>query len=146
MDEGRSRDPAAVHDGGDERSMSELLKALSDQTTSLVRQEVELAKAEMAAKGKQVGIGAGAFGAAGVLGLFALGALTACVVLALALAMAAWLSALIVAVVYALAAGALALVGRRRARAGTPPVPERAIESTKEDVAWARTRAKSARR
>jgi hypothetical protein len=140
-----TRDPAAVHNGGDERSMAELLKALSDQTTSLVRQEVELAKAEMAAKGRQFGIGAGAFGAAGVIGLFALGALTAAAVLALDLAVAAWLAALIVAVVYALAAGVLALIGRKRTQAGAPPVPERAIESTKEDVAWAKTRAKSAR-
>lgn len=126
--------------------MSELLKTLSDQTTSLVRQEVELAKAEMAAKGKQVGIGAGAFGAAAVVGLFAFGALTACFVLALSLAVTEWLAALIVAVVYVAGAGVLALVGRKRTKAGTPPVPERAISSTKEDVEWAKTRAKSAKR
>jgi len=135
----------ALHTDRDERSMSELLKTLSDQTTSLVRQEIELAKAEMAAKGKQVGLGAGAFGAAAILGLFAFGVLTACIVLALSLAVAAWLAALIVAVVYALGAGVLVLIGRKRTRQGAPPIPERAIESTKEDVEWAKTRAKSAR-
>lgn len=145
MEDGPRRNSAAVHDGADERSLSELLKTLSDQTTSLVRQEVELAKAEMAAKGKQLGVGAGAFGGAAVLGLYALGALTACFVLALSLAVAGWLAALIVALVYAAGAGALALIGRKKTRAGAPPVPERAITSTKEDLEWAKTRAKSAR-
>jgi MFS family permease len=130
----------------DDRSMSELMKTLSDQTTTLVRQEIELAKAEMTAKGKQMGIGAGAFGGAAVVGLFAFGALTACFVLALNLAMDGWLAALIVAVVYAAVAGVLALVGRNKTQAGSPPVPERAISSTKEDVEWAKTSAKSGRR
>jgi len=130
----------------DDRSMSELMKTLSDQTTTLVRQEIELAKAEMTAKGKQMGIGAGAFGGAAVVGLFAFGALTACFVLALSLAMDGWLAALIVAVVYAAVAGVLALVGRNKTQAGSPPVPERAISSTKEDVEWAKTSAKSGRR
>ena len=151
MEQGRSSDPAAGHrtpNGGrlDDRSMGELLKTLSDQTTTLVREEIELAKAEMAAKGKQVGIGAGAFGGAAVFGLYAFGALTACLILALSLAVKGWLAALIVTVAYAAVAGVLALVGRKRTQAGTPPVPERAITSTKEDVEWAKTSAKSARR
>ena len=125
--------------------MPELLKDLSQQTTTLVRQEIELAKAEMTAKGKQVGIGAGAFGGAALVGLYAFGALTACLILALSTAVAGWLAALIVGVVYAAVAGVLALVGRNKTQAGAPPVPERAISSTKEDVEWAKTRAKSAR-
>jgi MFS family permease len=133
-------------EGLEDRPMPELLKQLSDQTTTLVRQEIELAKAEMAAKGKQVGIGAGAFGGAAVLGLFAFGAITACFILALGTLVDPWLAALIVGVVYAIVAGVLALVGKKKAQAGTPPVPERAISSTKEDVEWAKTRAKSARR
>jgi putative superfamily III holin-X len=128
-----------------ERPMPELLKDLSQQTTTLVRQEIELAKAEMTAKGKQVGIGAGAFGGAALVGLYAFGALTACLILALSTAVAGWLAALIVGVVYAAVAGVLALVGRNKTQAGAPPVPERAISSTKEDVEWAKTRAKSAR-
>ena len=125
--------------------MPELLKDLSDQTTTLVRQEIELAKAEMTAKGKQVGIGAGAFGGAALVGLYAFGALTAAIVLALSTAVDGWLAALIVGVVYAAVAGVLALVGKTKTQAGAPPVPERAISSTKEDVEWAKTRAKSAR-
>jgi membrane protein len=128
-----------------DRPVSELMKDLSDQTTTLVRQEIELAKAEMTAKGKEVGIGAGAFGGAALVGLYAVGALTAAIVLALSTAVDAWLAALIVGVVYAAVAGVLALVGKNKAQAGSPPVPERAIESTKEDVEWARTRAKAAR-
>ena len=125
--------------------MAELVRQLSDQTTTLVRQEIELAKAEMTAKGKQVGMGAGAFGGAGVFGLYAVGAITACLILALSTAVAGWLAALIVGVVYAAIAGVLALIGKKKTQAGAPPVPERAISSTKEDVEWAKTRAKTAR-
>jgi MFS family permease len=129
----------------EDRPVPELLRQLSDQTTTLVRQEIELAKAEMTAKGKQVGIGAGAFGAAGLVGLYAVGAITACLILALSTAVAGWLAALIVGIVYAIVAGVLALVGKSKTQAGAPPVPERAISSTKEDVEWAKTRAKTAR-
>ena len=129
----------------EDRPMPELMKTLTDQTTTLVRQEIELAKAEMTAKGKEVGIGAGAFGGAALVGLYAFGALTAAIVLALSTAVDAWLAALIVGVVYAAVAGVLALLGKKKTQAGTPPLPERAIESTKEDVEWAKTRAKSAR-
>ena len=129
----------------EDRPIGELVRQLSDQTTTLVRQEIELAKAEMTAKGKQVGMGAGAFGGAGLFGLYAVGAITACLILALSTAVAGWLAALIVGVVYAAIAGVLALVGKKKTQAGGPPVPERAISSTKEDVEWAKTRAKTAR-
>jgi MFS family permease len=129
----------------EDRPMAELVRQLSDQTTTLVRQEIELAKAEMTAKGKQVGMGAGAFGGAGLVGLYAVGAITACLILALSTAVAGWLAALIVGVVYAAIAGVLALIGKKKTQAGAPPVPERAISSTKEDVEWAKTRAKTAR-
>jgi tetrahydromethanopterin S-methyltransferase subunit C len=129
----------------EDRPIGELMRELSDQSTTLVRQEIELAKAEMTAKGKQLGMGAGAFGAAGLMGLYAVGAITACLILALSTAIAGWLAALIVGVVYAAIAGVLALVGKKKTQAGGPPVPERAISSTKEDVEWAKTRAKTAR-
>ena len=129
----------------EDRPIGDLVRQLSDQTTTLVRQEIELAKAEMTAKGKQVGMGAGAFGGAGLFGLYAVGAITACFILALSTAVAGWLAALIVGVVYAAIAGVLALIGKKKTQAGAPPVPERAISSTKEDVEWAKTRAKSAR-
>ena len=134
-----------MNDRMNDRPIPELMKDLSDQTTTLVRQEIELAKAEMTAKGKQMGIGAGAFGGAALVGLYAVGALTAAAILALSTAVDGWLAALIVGLVYAAVAGVLALVGKSRTQAGAPPVPERAISSTKEDVEWAKTRAKSAR-
>jgi uncharacterized membrane protein YqjE len=128
-----------------ERPTAELLRQLSDQTTALVRKEIELAKVELSEKGKRAGQGAGMFGAAGLLGVFAFGALTACAILALATAVAAWLAALIVAVVYVAVAAVLALSGRKQVERATPPVPEEAVETTKEDVEWVKQRAKSAR-
>jgi predicted lipid-binding transport protein (Tim44 family) len=128
-----------------ERPVGELLKQLAEETSTLVRQEMDLAKAEMAAKGKQAGLGAGMLGGAGLVGLLALGALTACLIAALATTMSTWLAALIVAVVYAMVAGALALIGKSRIKDATPPVPEQTQDSVKEDVAWAKTRARSAR-
>jgi uncharacterized membrane protein YqjE len=135
-----------VQDDLRDRPIGELLKELSTQTTTLVRQELELAKAEMAEKGKQAGLGAGMFGGAGLFGVLALAALTTCVIAALATGMDVWLAALIVAVVYAGVAAVLALAGKRKTREAIPPAPEQAIESTKEDVQWAKTRAKSASR
>jgi uncharacterized membrane protein YqjE len=135
-----------VQDDLRDRPVGELLKELSTQTTTLVRQELELAKAEMAEKGKQAGLGAGMFGGAGVFTLLALGALTACIIAALATGMAVWLAALIVAVVYAGVAAVMGLLGRQKTREALPPAPEQAIDSTKEDVQWAKTRARSASR
>jgi uncharacterized membrane protein YqjE len=128
-----------------DRPTGELLKQLSDQTTQLVRQEIELAKLEFREKGKKAGIGAGMFGGAGLFGVFALATLTACIVLALATFLPAWVAALIVAVVYGAIAGVLALRGRSQVQEATPPVPQQAVDSTKEDVAWVKSRAQSAR-
>jgi hypothetical protein len=129
-----------------EQSASELVKQLSEQTASLARKEVELAKAELAIKGKRAGLGAGMFGGAGLFGLYALGALTACAILALATAVASWLAALIVAAAYAAIAGVMALIGKTKVQQATPPMPEQATESVKEDVQWAKTSAQAARK
>jgi uncharacterized membrane protein YqjE len=129
-----------------ERSTAELVKQLADQTTALVRQEVELAKAELSEKGKRAGIGAGMFGGAGAVGLYALGALTAAIILVLATALDAWLAALIVAVVYGAIAGVLALMGKKKVEGATPAAPERTVETVKEDVEWVKQSAKTARR
>ena len=131
---------------GDDRSASELLRDLSQQTGDLVRQEMELAKAELRVKGKAAGLGAGMFGAAGIAGLYALGALTAAAILALAIVLDAWLAALIVGLAYGAVAGILALTGKRKVEQATPPVPEQAIESSKEDVDWTKQRAQAGRR
>jgi uncharacterized membrane protein YqjE len=128
-----------------DRSLGELLKQLSEETTRLVHQELELAKAELTQKGKQAGMGAGMFGGAGAIGLAALGALTACIILALNAVMPAWLAALIVAVVYGIIAVVLVKQGQARMKRATPPVPEQTIETVKEDVEWAKTQMRSDR-
>jgi hypothetical protein len=131
--------------GADQASVSELVKQLSQQTSELASKEVELAKAEMSLKAKRLGIGVGAFGAAGVVGLFAFGALTAALILLIATAMEAWLAAVIVAAVYGAVAGILALTGKKKVDEGTPPIPEQAIESSKADVEEAKRRVEVAR-
>jgi hypothetical protein len=129
-----------------ELSIPELMRQLSDQTATLVRQELELAKAELTVKGKRAGVGAGMFGAAGVFGLYALGALTAAGILALGLAMSGWLAALIVGVIYGAVAGALALTGKSNVKRGVPPVPEQTVRTVRQDVAVAKQRAQEGRR
>src|SRR5436853_3562019 len=86
-------------DGASETSVAELVKQLSEQTSRLARQEVELAKAELAIKGKRAGLGLGMFGGAGAFGFYALGALVAAAILGLSTAVKAWLAALIIGVV-----------------------------------------------
>jgi uncharacterized membrane protein YqjE len=128
-----------------DRPVGELFREFSEQTSTLIRQELELARLELTEKGKRAGIGVGMFGGAGALGFYALGALTAAVILLLATAMRGWLAALIVTVVYAVIAGVLALTGKSKVSQATPPLPEQATESVKEDVQWTKTRAKQAR-
>jgi uncharacterized membrane protein YqjE len=141
---------ATQHPGGPgdsedlrERSIGELLKQLSEETTRLVHQELELAKAELTQKGKQAGAGAGLFGAAGAIGLLAAAALTTCFILALDAVMPAWLAALLVAVVYGVIALVVVKQGQAKMKAAGPLVPEQTIETVKEDVAWAKTQMRS---
>jgi hypothetical protein len=135
-------------EGNEMRSQStgELVKQLSEQTTTLVRKEIDLAKAELSEKGKVAGKGAGMFGGAGVIGLLALGTLTTMFLALLDKAMDLWVAALIVTVIYGAIAAVLAMSGRDRVKAGMPPAPEQTVETVKEDVQWAKSQAKSARR
>jgi hypothetical protein len=96
-------------------------------------------------KGKQVGVGAGLSGGAGVFALYALGA-TAAAIAGLGRAIAVWLAALIVAVLWAAVAGVMALVGKGRVEAGTPPLPEQSVDSVREDVQWAKDSVQRGRR
>jgi uncharacterized membrane protein YqjE len=128
-----------------DRPTAELMRELTDQTTTLVRKEIELAKVELTEKGKKIGVGAGMFGAAGLFGAGAFGAITACLIWALSEAVVGWLAALIVGVVYAAIAAVFALRGKKQVKQAVPPVPEGAVDSTKEDVEWLKTRAKSGR-
>lgn len=129
-----------------DRPTGELLKELSDHTTTLVKQEMDLAKAELQEKGKQAGLGSGMFGGAGLFGVSAFAALTACLIAVLDQAMELWLAALIVATAYAAIAAVLAVTGKRKVKKAGPPIPEQARDSVKEDMEWARTQARSGRR
>jgi uncharacterized membrane protein YqjE len=128
------------------KSMAELTEDLTHQMTELVHHEIELAKIELTEKGKRAGLGGGLLGGAGIMGLAAFGCVTVCIIAALHHAIPIWLASLIVAVVYGLVGGTLAMAGRNELRRATPPVPSEAVDSTKEDVAWIKTQAKSGRR
>jgi uncharacterized membrane protein YqjE len=128
------------------QSTGDLVKELSAQTTTLVRKEIELAKAELTEKGKVVGKGAGMLGGAALVGLLTLGVLTALILSLLDKAMDFSLAALIVTIVYAAIAAVLGLAGRDRIREGMPPAPEETVETVKEDVQWAKSQAKSVRK
>jgi hypothetical protein len=129
-----------------ERPLGEIARDLTRDVSLLVRQEVELAKAEMAEKGRVAAPGLGMIGGAGVVGLMSAGALTACLILVLSIFLAEWLSALIVGAVLAAVAYLLVKQGKERVGDAGAPVPEQTIETVKEDVEWAKTRATSARK
>jgi len=128
-----------------ERPLSDVARELTRDVSLLVRQEVELAKAEMAQKGRVAAPGLGMIGGAGVVGLMAAGALTAFLILVLSVFLPEWGSALIVGAVLAAVAYVLAKQGKERVSDAGTPVPEQTIETVKEDVEWAKTRATSAR-
>ena len=117
-----------------ELPVGELVQRMSQQTASLVRQELQLAQVEMKEKGKRAGLGAGMFGGAGVFALYGVGALIATLILVLATFLEAWIAAAIVTVVLFAVAGILALTGKKEIDQATPAQPEQAIESTKRDV------------
>ncbi len=130
---------------GSDQAVGVLVQRLSDQARRLAAQEAQLAKTELKVKAKAAGVAGGLFGAAGLFGLFALLTLTAAAVLALATALAGWLAAVIVAAAYLVIAATLGLLGRGRLAKAMPLAPTEAIQSVKEDIAWLKTRAKSAR-
>jgi uncharacterized membrane protein YqjE len=132
---GATRRPAPLLDEPQDASLGTLVSQLSAQIPDLIRSEIRLAQAEVAEKGKRAGIGLGMFSAAGLLAFFGLATLLAASVLALALVLPAWAAALLVGVVLLAGAGAAGLAGRMKVAEATPPVPERAIEGLKEDVA-----------
>jgi uncharacterized membrane protein YqjE len=128
--------------GVPERSTGELIKLMSEQVSTLVRDELKLAQLEMTRKGKQAGIGAGMMGGGGLIALYGLGCLIACAIIAISRELAPWLSALIVGAVLLVVAGITGLMGRAKLRRGTPPVPREAVQSVKTDVEEIRERAR----
>ena len=128
-----------------ERGVGELVKDLASQTSTLVRQEIQLAQAEVTQKGKVAGKGAGLLAAAAVAGLLALGALTAGLIALLDKAMDTWIAALIVMALWAIVAFVLAKAGQKSLQQATPPAPQ-TVETVKEDIRWAKTQTGSAPR
>jgi uncharacterized membrane protein YqjE len=116
-------------------STGDLIGTLTDQITSLVRDEVRLAQAEVTQKAKRFGLGAGLFGGAGVVALLGLNALITCVILALGNVLPGWLAAIIVAVALFLIAGVLAMIGKKDVQKAEPPLPTGTIASVQADVA-----------
>jgi tetrahydromethanopterin S-methyltransferase subunit C len=139
------RDP---HPAGDLRDqpISELVKTLSEEASTLIRQEVALAKAELAQKAKSMGVGLGLFGTAYVFARLMIATGTAAAILALAIVLPAWAAALIVTALWGIIALVLVLVGRGKIKQGVPPLPQQTIETVKEDVEWLKSRTRSARR
>ena len=129
-----------------ERPLGEVARDLTRDVSLLVRQEVELAKAELSEKGRTAAPGLGMIGAAGVVGLMAAGALTAFLVLVLSVFLPEWAAALIVGALLAAVAYLLAMQGKERVEEAGAPIPKQTIETVKEDVEWAKTRATSARK
>jgi hypothetical protein len=128
-----------------ERPIGELVKDLSQQTSTLVRQEIELARAELQQQGKVAGKGVGMLLGAAVAGLLALGALSAALIALLDKAMATWVAALIVMALWAVLAAVVAKAGQKSLRQATPPAPQ-TIETVKEDIQWAKNQTGSAPR
>jgi hypothetical protein len=118
----------------EQQPTAQLVHQLSEQVSTLVRDELTLARIEMVEKGKRAGTGAGLLGGAGVIALYGLGALLVAAGAALALVMPTWLAALIVAVVLFVGAGVAALLGKKQVKQALPPEPLAAMESGKQDV------------
>jgi hypothetical protein len=129
-----------------DRPLGEVAKNLTSDVSLLVRQEIELAKAEMSQKARTAAPGIGMFGGAGIVGLCAAGALTAFAVLVFSIFLPEWAAALIVGAVLAAVAVVLARQGKERVADAGKPIPEQTIETVKEDVEWTKTRASSARK
>ncbi|HVG73879.1 MAG TPA: phage holin family protein [Thermoleophilaceae bacterium] len=129
--------------GDGDKSLSDLVQDLSRQTSTLIRQEMRLAQAELTEKGRHASKGAGMFGGAGLIALYGVGALIAAAILGLATVLEPWIAAAAVGVGLLLIAGILALTGKKEIEEATPPKPELAIKSVQRDVDTVKARARS---
>ena len=129
-----------------DRPLGEVAKNLTSDVSLLVRQEIELAKAEMGQKARTAAPGIGMFGGAGIVALCAAGALSAFAVLVFSIFLPEWAAALIIGAVLAALAVELVRQGKQRVADAGKPIPEQTIETVKEDVEWTKTRASSARK
>lgn len=116
------------------RSLLSLLADVPRLVSELVTAEIEQLKAELTAKFKALGVGAGLIAGAAVVLLFMVGVLLTAAVLALSLVMPGWAAALLVAGVLLIVAAILAWVGYVRLKRGMPPYPVETIESIRTDI------------
>jgi uncharacterized membrane protein YqjE len=138
MNEPKAAGQAAVQ----ERSTGELVKQVTEQVSVLVRDELKLAHLEMTGKAREAGKGVGMMGGAGLISLYGVACLIACVIIAISHALQAWLSALIIGAALLVIAAIVSAVGRGHLRKATPPRPTEAVESMKTDVEEVRERAR----
>jgi membrane protein len=128
---------------GDDRPLGELVQDLSRQMSTLIRQEMRLAQAELSEKGRHAGKGAGMFGGAGLVALYGVGALVAAGILGLATVIEPWIAAAAVGAGLLLIAGILALTGKKELDEAGPPKPEQTLDSVQRDVETVKARARS---
>jgi hypothetical protein len=121
----------------DERSLGQIVSDVTQDITTLIRQEMDLAKTELKQEVTKAGKGAGLLGGAGVAGYFVLLFLSVTAMYGLAEAMDAWLAALVVTLVWAVVAAVLAMVGKKSLQESNPQLPQ-TQQTLKEDVQWAK--------
>ncbi|MFE0525460.1 phage holin family protein [Streptomyces sp. NPDC058954] len=131
--------PGPVRD--EHRSVGELVNQATEQLSRLLRQELALAKEELAAKGRRAGRGGGLLGAAGAFAYAGLLATAGTAIAALSLVLSVWAAALIVTAVLFVIAAVLGATGRAQLRKAAPPTPEEALGSVKADVEEIKERA-----
>jgi uncharacterized membrane protein YqjE len=133
----------SMNDDPRQQPLGELMKRLAEQMSRLIRSEVRLARAETAEKARMYGRAAGLLGTAAVVGLLAGIAMTMFLIYALRLVTPLWAAALIVSVVYGAVGFALLAAGRSKLEEARTPMPERTVESVKEDVEWLKSQTRS---
>lgn len=129
--------PDAGPGAGDQRSLGQIVSDVTQDLTTLIRQEMDLAKTEMKQEVAKAGKGAGLLGGAGLAGWFLLLFLSLTVMFALDEVMPIWAAALVVTLVWGVGAAALALTGKKAIQEANPQLPE-TQQTLKEDVQWAR--------
>lgn len=120
----------------EQASTGQLLIQATEDISQLIRDEMQLAKQDLAASGKRLGMGAGLFGLAGTLALYGLGALIATIILAISEGLEPWIAGAIVTVVLFIAAGIAGLIGKGRV-SNAADAPHARVESVKADISTA---------
>jgi len=140
-----STEPPAPEDGGrfdestdvGDTSVGALVSEVLNDLSTLMRKEIELAKAEVREEATKAGKGVGMLGGAAVAGWFTLMFASLTLIWVLDLFMPLSVAALIVTVLWGVGAAVLAMTGRKKLQQ-VKPVPEQTVESLKEDVQWAK--------